>query len=222
MNIKNPLFLCTIIFIIFSFPIFAQTEEGFKLLQNKEFESAIALFGQDLEDKSMATFANYGLAKIHADSSFAEVNLDKAWEYFLGFNEGYKTLNAKKKDQYKKKFKVKSVQLKNQITKDAIAFATEKNTVETYDHFLTFYKKSKLSYRKEIELIRNQLAYDNALKSNNSQDFGLFIEKYKKSLRSKSPQLFKEGEKIFFELSMKENGWSSFEEFAKKILETHI
>ena len=216
MNFKTSISLFTILFLAFSIPIFSQTEEGFELLQNEEFEDAIASFEQDLEDKSMTVFANYGLAKIYADSSFSEVNMDKAWGYFLEFNEGYKTYNSRKKDQYKKKFKIKSVQIKNQITENAIAFTETENSVESYDHFLTFYKKSKLSYRKEIELIRNQLAYEIALKANNSNDFSFFLHKYKKSLKSISPKLLKEGEKRFFELSMKENGWSSFEKFAEK------
>ena len=215
MNFKTSVFFSTLVFLFFSFPIFAQTEEGFEQLQNEEFESAIALFEEDLNNKSMSVFANYGLAKIYADSSFSETDLDKAWEHFLVFYEGYKTLKSKKKDQYKKQFKIKSVPLKNQITEDAIAFAKVENSLESYDHFLTFYKKSKLSYRKEIELVRNQLAYENALKSNTSKDFSYFLEKYYKSLRSKSPQLLKEGQKRFFELSMKENGWNSFERFAK-------
>lgn len=216
MNFKTSVFFSTLIFFIFSFPIFAQTEEGFEQLQNEEFEAAIALFEQDLDNKSMSIFANYGLAEIYADSSYSEVNLDKAWEYFLTFNEGYKSTKSKKKDRYKKQFKIKSSKLKNQITDDAIAFAKAENSIESYHHFLTFYKKSKLSYRKEIELIRNQLAYDIALKSNTSKGFSYFLEKYKKSLKSKSPQLLKEGEKRFFELSMKENGWNSFENFAKR------
>lgn len=215
MNFKMPIILCTTLFLIFSFPIFSQTEKGFKSLQNEEFEAAIVLFERDLTDKSMAVFANYGLAKIYADSSFSAVNLDKAWEYFSVFYDGYKNLRSKKKDQYKKKFKIRSVQLKNQITEKAIAFAKAKNLVESYDHFLTTYNKSKHSYRKEIEIIRNQLAYENALETNSSKAFSFFLEKYKKSLRSKSPQLFKEGEKRFFELSIKENGWNSFEKFAK-------
>ncbi len=216
MNFKSPISLFTVLFLIFSFPIFSQTEEGFELLQNDEFESAIALFEQDLKDKSMSIFANYGLAKIYADSSFSEVNLDKAWEHYVEFNEGYKNYKSKKKDQYKKKFKIKSVQLKNQITDDAIAYAKRENSVDSYDHFLNIYKKSKLSYRKEMELIRNQLAYEDALKSNNSMAFRIFLEKYKKSLKSKSPKLLHEGEKRFFELFMKENGWSSYEKFASQ------
>lgn len=214
MNFKASIALLSIIFLLSSFPIFSQTEEGFELLQNDEFESAIALFEQDLEDKSMSVFANYGMAKIYADSAFSEVNLDKAWEYYLDFNEGYKTYKPKKKEQYKKKFKIKSVQLKKQISEGAIAFAQKENTIDSYDHFLTTYKKTKLSYRKEIESTRNQIAYKNALESNNSMVFRIFLEKYKKSLKSKSPKLLKEGEKKFFELSMIENGWSSFEIFA--------
>jgi len=216
MNFKTAVIFSTLVFLILSIPIFSQTEEGFEQLKNKEFDSAIALFEQDLNDKSMSVFANYGLAKIYADSSFSATNLDKAWEHYLAFNEGYKILKSKKKGQYKKQFKIKSVQLKNQITEDAIAFAKVKNTVESYDHFLTFYKKSKLFYRKEIELIRNQIAYEDALKTNTSNAFSVLMEKYKKSLKSKSPQLLKEGEKRFFELSMQENGWSSFEKFAIK------
>ncbi|MFT6320094.1 MAG: outer membrane protein OmpA-like peptidoglycan-associated protein [Granulosicoccus sp.] len=216
MNFKTSIFFSTLVFLIFSIPIFSQTAEGFEQLQNEEFESAIALFEQDLNNKSIKVFANYGLAKIYADSSSSEVNLDQAWEYYLAFNEGYKTLKSKKKDQYKKKFKIKSSKLKNQITVDAIAFAKVENSIESYDHFLTFYKKSKLSYRKEIELIRNQLAFENALESNTSKAFSFFLEKYKKSLRSKSPELLKKGEKIFFEVSMKEHGWNSFENFAKR------
>ncbi len=201
---------------LLSFPIFSQTEKGFELLQNEEFEDAIASFEQDLNDKSMAVFANYGLAKIYADSAYSAVNLDKAWEYFTAFDEGYKTLKSKKKDQYKKKFKVKSTQLKNQITEAAIAYAKQENSVESYDHFLTFYRKTKLSYRKEMELIRNQIAYENALEANTSLAFSVFLEKYKKSIRSQSPMLQKEGEKRLFELSMEENGWESFESFAKR------
>jgi len=216
MKSKLYLSLSIILFLFFSSPIFSQTEDGFEQLQNEEFESAIVSFEHDLKDKSMAIYANYGLAKIYADSSFSEVDLDKAWEHYLVFNEGYKSSKSKKKTQYKKQFKIKSVQLKNQITEDAIAFAKEENSVEAYDHFLTFYKKSKLTFRKEMELVRNQLAYENALKTNNSKGFGILLEKYKKSLKSKSPQLFKEGQKRFFELSMNENGWKSFENFAKK------
>ncbi|MFK7772674.1 MAG: OmpA family protein [Saprospiraceae bacterium] len=216
MKFKSSVFFSTLVFLFFSFPIFSQTEEGFDQLQNEEFEAAIALFQQDLDNKSMSVFANYGLAKIYADSSYSEVNLDQAWEYFLVFNEGYKTLKSKKKDQYKKQFKVKSSKLKNQITEAALAFTKTQNSVESYDHFLTFYKKSKLSFRKDIELSRNQLAYENALDSNTSKGFSFFLEKYNKSLKSKSPQLFKEGKKRFFELSMKENGWSSFDSFAKR------
>ena len=105
MNFKTSIFFSTLVFLIFSIPIFSQTAEGFEQLQNEEFESAIALFEQDLNNKSIKVFANYGLAKIYADSSSSEVNLDQAWEYYLAFNEGYKTLKSKKKDQYKKKFK---------------------------------------------------------------------------------------------------------------------
>ena len=135
MNFKISCSFLTITFLIFSFPIFSQTEKGFELLQNDEFESAIISFEKDLDNKSKSIFANYGLAKIYADSSFSEVNLDKAWEHYLVFYDGYKSLSSKKKDQYKKKFKVKSVQLKNQITEAAIAFAQKENTVESFDHF---------------------------------------------------------------------------------------
>lgn len=195
--------------------ISAQTELGFEKLNSQEFEAAETAFKEDLDDKTMSAFANYGLASIYSDEAASFYNIDVAWGYYLEFNEAYKELNEKKQKKYKKEFKIRSSKLKGKISEAAIAISSEKNSIEAYDHFLDFYKKTSSKYKKEVIQKRNQLAYDNAVELNTREGFEEFLEKYKKSLKSKTPEIWKKGQMRHFEVAMKAENWEKYDEFAK-------
>ena len=214
MNLRTSILI--LVLLGFSVPLFSQTEKGFKYIKKGKLDEAALAFQQDIDDKTMSAFAHYGLAKIYSDTLFSAYNLDTAWGHWLAFDVTYKMLKIKIRDKYRKPFKIKSFPLKNKICTAAFEAAQRENTVEGFNHFLVFYKKSKINYRNTIAQKRNQLAYENALKANNIKGFEVFLEKYKKSLKSKSSQLWKEGQKRLFEISMRENGWKSFQSFAKK------
>jgi len=195
--------------------IFSQTQIGFEKLKNQEFETAKTAFEQDLDDKNLSAFANYGLATIYADSSSSVYHIDRAWDYYQAYNEAYKDLNDKKQKKYKKEFRIRASKLKSKITEAAIAIATEKNTIDGYEYFLELYNKTSVKYKNQVIQKRNQLAYDNAVELNAKVGFEEFLEKYKKSLKSKTPQLWKEGQKRHFEVAMKSENWEKYDDFAK-------
>lgn len=211
----RPLLFTYITFFYFTSSILGQTNLGFENLQNNEFEAAVNAFQKDLDNKTMSAFANYGMATIYSNNDAPDYNIDKAWEYYQAYNEAYKNLNDKKQKKYKKEFKIRASKLKSKITEAAIAIADEKNTIEGYDDFLVFYKKTSVKYRNQVIEKRNQLAYDNAVELNTRKGFEEFLEKYKKSLKSKTPELWKAGQMRHFEVAMKAENWKMYDEFAK-------
>ena len=92
--------------------IWGQINKAEKLLKAGDTEGAIAAYEKDLSRQNKVPIVYTALAKIYADSTQSNYNLEEAYNSIIGAQEGLKALSSKDKEKLRKQ-KISSFYLKN-------------------------------------------------------------------------------------------------------------
>ncbi|MDW8272877.1 MAG: WG repeat-containing protein [Chitinophagales bacterium] len=176
---KQKIALATLLSLICNIACAGDLKKAFRLINTGRYEEAISHFADELKDMPDNVAANYGMAKVFSAKDFNRYNLDSA---FIFAQRAFLKLPLKPDDKQTKKyleFGVRDFTVQetyNLIQKEAFDAAVKKNTIESYNHFLTFYKDTALLAK--ATSLRNALAFDQAVKSNSHEALKTFIETY--------------------------------------------
>ncbi|HLP21965.1 MAG TPA: WG repeat-containing protein [Chitinophagales bacterium] len=171
--ITAALLLCT----LFSYA--GDIDKAFKYLNTGDYPNAKKFLIEALADEPDNAGVNYGLAKFFSMKDNPAYNLDSAIVYI---SAAAKKIPFKEDDKLTKKFLALGVRdytiqtLQKTINFDAYAAAEQKNTFESYQHFIDHYTDK--SFLEQAINFRNQKAYMKALMSKSVQQMEDFMNKY--------------------------------------------
>lgn len=177
LNKANILFFITILVVLRAdAQAFHKTKKGFEALEIHDYFKSKQLFEKALKKNKSA--ASYGLSVIYARNNNPFYNLDSAAFYVHLADSNYVILTQKKQEKLCA-FSLDKHTIQHQRNLiDSLCFlqATNLNTIESYNHFLTKNKNAK-QQQKAIE-IRNTLAFNLARTKNKSEAIVNFINTY--------------------------------------------
>ena len=203
-------------FLILSFSSFSQASKGLKYLDKNKFNEAYQAFQAGLAKPGEAPIAHYGLALLYSTPTYPQYNIDTAYAEVIRAEQSYKKLDYKLKGKVSKKLSTSEMRkAKKQIAAKAYEKYEELNTLEGWNYFLNTYKKPGYKIAKNAQIQRNKMAFEEAKEKEGYEALGEVLLKYRKSMASKSPAIFKKVEGELLERYMKEKGWESYDEFAE-------
>ncbi|HEY8400377.1 MAG TPA: hypothetical protein VIK89_03895, partial [Cytophagaceae bacterium] len=150
-----------------------------KWLGKKKFEKLEKKLQQSYAKDSILPGYDYVFALTYSDTSFYRYNIDSAYTFVLNAIANYeKTDSSVKVKRLVKSGINKDTILIYKLYLDSLAYiiASEKHTVEDYNHYLNYYPTSK--FREISSRKRNELAFEAALEENSYQGYKYFIETY--------------------------------------------
>ena len=178
-KMKNISLLIAFIFCLSTFSL-AQTNDQ-KHIDKGDFAKAEKNLTKDLEKNPKDIAALYTMAVLHISRDYQKYNAPKAYEFISVAIYNYSTLTDEK--ELKDLIKIPLNQeyfdsVTNTICKEALKDANDLNTVEGFDNFLNYYKRSPQEYKNEAVENRNIAAYKIALSVNTVASFQEFITTY--------------------------------------------
>ncbi len=205
---KRIVLLNALMILMFS-AVFAQNYDGFKEWERGDIMSAKNAFESLYDSKKTRVVGAYGLALVYSDERYPERDMKRAFDYVSEARDTHKELkDSQKADLTKNKFKYSLMKnLRDQILNTVIMEAKEKNTEEDLDYVLQNFKLSS-EPRKEIYLLRNTAALENAKLLNTYADYAKIYENYeRKDFTRYSPEVADEVDLGLFEAYVAENGY---------------
>jgi len=158
----------------------AQTKDQ-KHIDKGDFGTAEKNLTKDLEKKPTDIAAHYTMALLHINRGYQSYNAPKAYEYISNAISYYSNLTDEKeiKDLIKIPLKQDFFEaVSNTICKEAFEDANQLNTVEGFDYFLDYYKRSPQNLKDEAVANRNSAAFKIASTLNTVSSYQNFISTY--------------------------------------------
>ena len=185
-KMKNIALLIVFFFGLSIFSL-AQTNDQ-KHIDKGDFAKAEKNLTKDLEKNPSDIAALYTMALLHINRGYQKYNAPKAYEFISVAIYNYSILTDEK--ELKDLIKIPLNQehfdnVTNTICKEALKDANDLNTVDSFDKFLDYYKKSPQEYKDEAVENRNLAAYKIALSVNTVASFQEFITTYPNSQQIK-------------------------------------
>ena len=179
MNMKKIAFLIALSFWISTFS-FGQTNDE-KHIDKGDFAKAEKNLLKDLEKEPKNVAAHYTMALLHINRGYQKYNAPKAYEYIS--NAIYYYANLTDEKEIKDLIKIPLNKdyfdaVTNTICKEALKDANDLNTVEGFDQFLDYYKRSSPEFKKEATENRNLAAFKIASSENTVASYQKFITTY--------------------------------------------
>lgn len=189
-------------------------DKAFKYLTTGDYTNAKKYLLEVLADEPDNAAANYGMAKYFASKDNAAYNLDSA----IGFIKlAAKKLPFNEEDKQTKKFLALGVRdytiqsLQKTINFEAYGVAEQKNTVESYQHFIDLYNDP--AFLEQAVNFRNQKAYAKALMSKSVPAMEDFINKYPDASQiAEAKEVF---EKWRYEQTTADGTYQSFKKYSE-------
>jgi len=156
-------------------------EKGYDALAEYDYFTAKKRFEKSL--KKNTSPAAFGLSQIYGRNDNPFSNLDSAYHYSLLSVETYLQLEEKKRIAYKRDIglTLKRMELwREAISVRFFEMARSKNSIQGYMEFASNHPWSSL--KDSSIYLRDSLAFDEALKWNNSRSYGQFITHYDESV----------------------------------------
>lgn len=158
----------------------AQTKDQ-KHIDKGDFEKAEKNLTKDLEKNPTDIAAHYTMALLHINRGYPNYNAPKAYEYISNAISYYSNLTDEK--EIKDLIKIPLNQdffeaVSNTICKEALEDANKLNTVEGFDYFLDYYKRSSQGFKDEAIANRNSAAFKIASTLNTVSSYQNFISTY--------------------------------------------
>jgi outer membrane protein OmpA-like peptidoglycan-associated protein len=178
-NMKKIAFLIALLFWISTFS-FGQTNDE-KHIDKGDFAKAEKNLLKDLEKEPKNVAAHYTMALLHINRGYQKYNAPKAYEYIS--NAIYYYANLTDEKEIKDLIKIPLNKdyfdaVTNTICKEALKDANDLNTVEGFDQFLDYYKRSSPEFKKEATENRNLAAFKIASSENTVASYQKFITTY--------------------------------------------
>jgi len=158
----------------------AQTKDQ-KHIDKGDFEKADKNLTKDLEKNPTDIAAHYTMALLHINRGYPNYNAPKAYEYISNAISYYANLTDEK--EIKDLIKIPLNQdffeaVTNTICEEALEDANKLNTVEGFDYFLDYYKRSPQNLKDEAVANRNSAAFKIASTLNTVSSYQNFISTY--------------------------------------------
>lgn len=187
-------------------------------MEKKRWQKAEVQLRKSIAKDSVNAIARYYLSGYFfaADNPF--FNLDSAYAYSLQSLRDFEKSGIRQREKVKR-ISLDSgsfVELRERIDSAAFEHARTENTEEAYIRFLEKYTWA--AQRDEAVLLRNEIAYLDALKTNTYQAFYDFLEKY--PLAARAGEAREKYNKLLFETSTKDRRLQSYEKFLRDHPET--
>jgi hypothetical protein len=175
---RFPIFLSLFIFFL-SPPANGKDkiQAAFERLSVHDYFNARDLFLRSTEKKPAVAW--YGLSKISLRHNNPFYSLDSARIYILRSDTAYKLLEKAERESLFKKYGIDSVSMgiqKDSVAGAAYAVATQTNSLETWNAFITDYSYSGLVVSAVSQ--RNKLAFTAARQLNTSGAYKQFLLSY--------------------------------------------
>lgn len=176
---KKIAFLIALSFWISTFS-FGQTNDQ-KHIDKGDFAKAEKNLLKDLEKEPKDVAAHYTMALLHINRGYQKYNAPKAYEYISSAISYYANLTDEK--EIKDLIKIPLNQeyfdaVTTTICREALKDANDLNTVEGFDKFLDYYKRSSPEFKKEAIENRNLAAFKIASSENTVASYQKFITTY--------------------------------------------
>lgn len=187
-------------------------------MEKKRWQKAEVQLRKSIAKDSINAIARYYLSVYFFASDNPSFNLDSAYTYSLQSLKDFEKSGIKQRDKLKR-FSLDSgsfVGLRERIDSAAFEHARAENTEQAYISFLE--KHAWASQRDEAVLLRNEMAYLDALKTNTHQAFYDFLNKY--PLAARAGEAREKYNKLLFEAETKDRRLQSYERFLRDHPET--
>lgn len=191
-------------------------KKGFKALDKGDFEAARTTFESLLGKDSERPAAEMGLAKIYSNKEFAEYDLQKAYDYITAGIADVKKLDsgARNKLQDDDKGAMDMGKVQRDIITVAYDLAKKENTSAAYGNFLKIYTQASKSQVDNATKFRDLRGVEEAEKSGKYKTFEDWYRQCHATALKLAPEVAIRGQKGMLEAFIRENGWTSYGEFA--------
>lgn len=196
-------------------PTFAQINKGKKLFEQQEFEAALEAFKNDLERPINQPIALAGIARIHADSRYANKDVVQAYRFATRAIHAYQQLSNsdKKKVQTRGESQVSLSKLQSDFLQRGYQNALDAQSMPVYNDFLESFKTATGAQRKAITMKRDVLAYQQAQTANTYDAFKKLWENHGLSIELYNTKLYRQVQKDLLDCYVTENGWQLYPQF---------
>lgn len=155
---------------------------SYKELKEYNYFSAREHFYKQKKKKNKVPAAALGLAIIYMRNDNPFFQIDSAYHYATLADSIYVAISPKRKEKLRKQLSVDSLvidSVKQAVDYQAFVYYAKMNTLERWNHFLTFQLKNR--YYDTAAYIRDKIIYDSLLVIDSSCYWKYFIEHYPNS-----------------------------------------
>lgn len=180
-NIKQFKVVSFMLFLIFIVLNSNAQESYFKLIDKSKFKRAEKKISKHLKKDPNDIILNLALSKLLINKNYSNNNPYKSYEYLVkseqlfSKNKNDKELNKLNKLNINNTFFIKFL---DTICLYALTDAIHINTIQSYEKFITFFKKTNSKYLTIAIQKRDIIAYDDAKKTNTISAYKEFMLKY--------------------------------------------
>lgn len=187
-----------------------------KLIGKRNFEKAEKAIIKDYTKNPSDVLSSYAAYKLYIDNQYPKRNVQTAYDYLAISSYNFDKQDESSKGKLLKKNLTKDVLLNDmkKVTDEALQIAIDANTLESYNHFLTYYK----AYISQLQIqtasyARNAIEFANARKTNTIEAYQNFINTRPNAKeRSEAEQL---RNSLAYEVAERTNTIQAYEYFIK-------
>lgn len=158
--------------------------KSMKLIESGKLEEAYIRINKKLSKEDDMIRNQFAMSLILSDKRFKDYNTDKAYSFLIESEKNYNIIKDEKQIEKLNKtpindsiYELRFTNIFNKALEDAIQI----NTIENYNHYLDFYKKSSEENRDIAIEKRNIVAFNTAIVSHTISGYKYFIETYPKA-----------------------------------------
>lgn len=157
---------------------------------------------------------NHVAGQMYSNQHYPSYNLDKAYNHLNIAKAEFGKLSAADREKYAKYVTSKKIQKDLDTVCQRLYNATMKsNSVASCNAFLKDYKRATDEQKASVTLLRNQLAYADAQKTNTIEAFQNYITQYPNAENVQAA--IKQRDKLAYETTIKRNTTNAFISFLK-------
>ncbi len=196
----------------------AQIKDGLKAVKKGDMDAAFSAFKADVGTEYVELVAMYNMAKLYMNPEFSNHNIDSAGALLSRAIAGRKGMPSDMRSKLSKMDEtfssVKTV--KKKAARAAYALAEEENTVDGYNSFIKYHWEGDRALDSKASKSRNKMIIAQTKAINTPAAWEELMTEYGANMKKKTPAFYKRAEMSLFETSMRQNGWNTYDAFAKK------
>ncbi|MCK9561737.1 MAG: OmpA family protein [Bacteroidales bacterium] len=214
---KNTLYICMLFLLFFISPsqLYSQIEL-YSLLQNSHYSEAHTKAQQYLEHQKNNPLVYHVLGKTYAIDTLAIYDIHAAYESLQNAQKFYNLSQQFDKNRYAKIPLTEHIIQQDFIAlcEQILTLAHTKKTIAELNHFINTYSNMPVEFQDSLVVLRNTMAFDEAVSENTVAAYNLFITTYIQAVQI--PQAIKKRNQIEFAHAKSLNTLEAYKKFMEQ------